>query len=227
MRINRELIQTEDGSSTLFDSRTGDTFHSIHGAIRESRLIYLQYGFLSYCNELPKEYTSNINILEMGFGTGLNLLLTCEASSSFPTLSFNYHSYELYPIAEEDWMKLTFLPFRKEEIAAIHQSDWDKEYSAKVNFQYRKILKDFTTATLPERFYHVVYYDAFGPTMEPSLWRDDLLQRVCKSIAPGGVFVTYSTRGVVCRSLEKAGLRVEKLPGPKGKREVTRAITLP
>lgn len=216
----REIKTTEDGSTTLLDPRTGDTYHSIHGAVAESEWIYLTYGF-----EKAIETKKSIHILEMGFGTGLNLLLTLDHFWKLSTpISIDYHSYELYPLAKEEWEALSFANFSSELIAKIHQAPWDKEYSLAAQFMLTKHQEDFIKSIFCPASFDLVYYDAFAPSLEPTLWTEDVLLRVVRAMSRGAIFVTYSTKGAVVRALKEAGLEVEKLPGPKGKREVLRAI---
>lgn len=220
----RQLTPTDDGSTTLLDPRTGDTYHSTYGAKSESQLIYVQYGLLAYCQRLTNQVpASAVNILEMGLGTGLNLLLSLEAAKTMPQLEICYTAYEYYPLQPAEWEQLDFPPFSRDAIARLHQAEWGKPIRLASNFCFTKRLEDFRHVALPDSQYQVVYYDAFAPSCEPSLWTPELLAKVARAMTQEAIFVTYSTKGDVLRALRQAGLCVAKLPGPKGKREVTQA----
>lgn len=221
--MNRGIRLTEDGSTTLYDPRTGDTFHSIHGAVAESELIYLTYGFETALMQCAEQSKKCVCILEVGFGTGLNTLLTARHLRDYPSHNVEINSYELYPLTPEEWQQLHLPPFSEIEIAKLHNAPWDEMVRISDQLQLTKHLADFTQASLPPSKFDLVYYDAFSPSMEPSLWTEETLQKVVNAMSSGAIFVTYSTKGSVLRCLKKEGLIVEKLPGPRGKREVLRA----
>ncbi len=221
----RKVQTTEDGTTTLFDPRTGDTFHSVHGARSESEYIYLHCGlqhFIDSCTQLASPL-EQINILEVGLGTGLNLLLTQQLATQYANLKFNYHSYELYPLEEPEWQQLKLAPFTAKEIETLHKSPWNKPINTSNNFTYTKHFSDFRTQALSQGFFHIIYYDAFAPSLEPSLWTSNLFINCYNSLNRMGIFITYSAKGEVRRNLIAAGFEVEKIPGPKGKREIIRA----
>lgn len=221
--MNRGIRLTEDGSTTLYDPRTGDTFHSIHGAVAESELIYLSYGFETALEQCEEQSKKCVSILEVGFGTGLNTLLTARHLQNYPSYNVEIYSYELYPLTTEEWQQLHLPPFSETEVAELHNAPWNETVWLSDQLQLTKHLEDFTQVSLPPLKYDLVYYDAFAPSLEPSLWTEETLQKVVKAMSLGAIFVTYSTKGSVLRCLREEGLSIEKLPGPKGKREVLRA----
>lgn len=221
----RTAIQTEDGSTTLRDSLTGDTYHSIHGAIAESEWIYIgyglsycaeKYGLSSFCLEAP------LHILEMGFGTGLNALLTAHWAME-KKCPIYYHTVERYPLAADEYSQLAFQPFSQEAIAHLHRLPFGKASRVNPYFTIYKEEADFGRLPLKKEAYHLVYYDAFAPDLQPYLWSESLLANVFLAQRAGGVVTTYSAKGSVYRALKAAGYEVQRLPGPPGKREVIRA----
>lgn len=218
---NIRLVQTGDGSRTLFREDLGEHYHSIHGAILESNHVYLEAGF-NQCRQ------STINVLEIGFGTGLNCFLTAMACRDCGK-TVHYYAIENHPLNEETWRELRFGEFFREGdpdlFEALHQVVWNLDCRVNDWFFLRKIEADllkFDFRELPSA--SLVYYDAFSPEKQPELWSLELLRRVCDNMEPGGIFVTYCARGEVRRSLQSLGLLVERLPGPPGKREMIRAV---
>lgn len=222
-RMNREVRLTEDGSTTLYDPRSGDTFHSIHGAVAESELIYLTYGMEAMSSIVEATNKEELHILEVGFGTGLNTLLTAKHLLAHPSLQVEIDSYELYPLSKEEWEALNFPDFATSELKRLHEAPWNEKVTLSSQLCLTKHLEDFTKAHLPLSTYDLVYYDAFAPSMEPTLWTEEVLQKVVYAMSTPSLFVTYSTKGAVLRTLKAEGLKIEKLPGPRGKREVLRA----
>lgn len=224
--MKRLLVQTEDGTLTLQDERTGETFHSLHGAVNESRHIYIDYGWKHWISGNP--HCREITLLEMGFGTGLNALLTYwEAQKS--GIKVHYHTYELYPLEQEEYnllayplLDVAYAHSTQEVLQQMHTVAWDVPMALTPNFILHKHREDFTQATLPGDV-DVVYFDAFSPNVEPQLWTLELFRRLYLRHSFGGVLTTYCAKGCVRRALEQAGYGVERLPGPIGKREVLRA----
>ncbi len=214
-----EIELTRDGSATLYTARFDQHYHSIHGAIQESRHVFIEAGLNSM--NRPVE---GLRILEMGLGTGLNVLLTSLMDTAHP---IEYHALEAYPLTEGQWSSLNYHDQLDQveaafQLQAIHQGPWERVYEIRPGFSLCKFaqrLEDF----VPKARYHLVYWDAFAPEAQPELWTEAVWERVFSWMEPGGVWVSYCAKGVVRRGLQSAGFMVERLPGPPGKREMLRA----
>ncbi|PKP48499.1 MAG: SAM-dependent methyltransferase [Bacteroidetes bacterium HGW-Bacteroidetes-11] len=220
-----EKVLTEDGSHTLFNSGVGEHYHSIHGAIQESMHVFIRAGF-----SLASERFDNLSVLEVGFGTGLNALLTLEASTQLKIRTL-YTAYEPFPLSLDI---ASGLNYTETDLLIGHSSDFITMHKAadgelmKINpwFLFRKYLCKLQSGLSPESAFNLVYFDAFSPEVEPELWTPDIFQMIRESMTTGGVLVTYSARGEVRRILQSSGFRVERLPGPPGKREMLRATAI-
>jgi len=213
-----KIIETEDGSLTLMDQALGEIYHSRRGAITESRYVFLNRGLKYFLRH------EEIFILEVGFGTGLNTLLTCLDSGKLNTRIF-YDSVESNPLPQTIWDSLNYteiLGVRKELFDKIHLATWDTPVSIEQHFILKKIRGDIRTCPL-RKSYHLIYFDAFSPEIQPELWTQELFNTLFKHTRPGGILVTYSAKSAVRNALKACGWVVEKLPGPPGKREMIRA----
>lgn len=218
------IIGSHDGSNTLFSDRFGVTYHSKFGAVDESITVFLSAG-LQY--QLMRGL-QKIEVFEMGFGTGLNAFLTLMESRRNPRVKINYTGIEMYPIHIDEASLLSYPEFlNAEEISEkfifMHESafgDWHQIYD---NFIFRKINSSLLTVNLNEK-YDVIYYDAFAPSAQEDLWTPEVMKKMYAHTNHDGVLVTYCAKGSFKRALKSAGYRVEALPGPSGKREMTRAI---
>ncbi len=217
--MNRRLVKTEDGSHTIFVPELGEHYHSIHGAVQESEHIYIQAGLL-YSGKDP------VRVLEYGMGTGLNMLLTYIHAARTGRKVF-YHAVEKYPVtnAEKELLNLSRISGcdDPEIFNKIHECAWNEDVELSSNFKIYKEKADFRVAS-PGGTFDVIYFDAFAPEVQPELWGIEMFRKVFDHAAAGAVLTTYSARGQVRRHLEAAGFRVKKIPGPPGKREITRAV---
>ncbi|MCA1757740.1 MAG: tRNA (5-methylaminomethyl-2-thiouridine)(34)-methyltransferase MnmD, partial [Bacteroidales bacterium] len=197
----------------------GDHYHSTNGAIGESRHIFINGGLLTL---QPKE----IDIMEVGFGTGLNALLTAIESEE-RGLKIRYTAIEKYPLPASVTNRLNYGMLSGEMGvklgALINAVPWNCPVTVTERFILEKIRADLLTWDT-ERQFDLVYFDAFAPGMQPEMWSGAVIGKVASWIRPGGVFVTYSARGALKRELQKAGFTVYHPPGPPGKREYTRAV---
>ncbi|MCF8368841.1 MAG: tRNA (5-methylaminomethyl-2-thiouridine)(34)-methyltransferase MnmD [Bacteroidales bacterium] len=215
-----ELIKTEDGSFTLYNNELGEVYHSRFGAVSESLHIYISAG-LNNLQGILKE----IHLLEIGFGTGLNAYLT-SLQAAKNKVKILYHTLEPYPLSEEIISKLNYPQVygnEPETFNKIHQAIWGNPAFINPHFNLLKIKETLELASLPSNFYHLVYFDAFAPDLQSVLWEKPMFVKLNQSMKTGGILVTYSTKGIVKRNLAGAGFRIEKIPGPKGKREIIRA----
>ncbi len=220
--LEPEIFLTDDGSLSLRSARFGDAYHSTHGAIQESRHIYLEAGLMPLLEHDPP---ATLHVLELGFGTGLNALLTREVARRFPTVDFTYTTYERYPVDPRQAKRLNYadeLQLPTELFRELHESEWGRGVRLDPNFVLHKVEGDFLEAQ-PGLSADVIYYDAFAPETQPELWTEEAMVGCAAALREGGVLVTYCAQGQFKRNLRGAGFRVEALAGPSGKREITRA----
>ena len=217
-----KIIQTKDGSHSLLNEVLNETYHSTHGAIQESAYVFIKNG-LDFCVNQNK--TQNINIFEVGFGTGLNAFLALKFATE-NKIKVNYHSIEAFPIDQQILDQLNYsdlIPFSdgKNLFEEIHKSSWGENIKISEFFSLTKIKQSIQEIILTE-FFHLVFFDAFAPAKQPEMWELPVLKKVVGSLKPQGVFVTYCAKGQLKRDLKSLGLTVETLPGPPGKREMVR-----
>ncbi len=219
--MKREIRLTEDGSHTLFLPELDEPYHSIHGAIQESRHVFLAHGFHTL-------KLSSLNILEIGFGSGLNALLTL-AEAQKNGILIHYHAVEKYPLTHEEYCNINYEALLKGippgTLMKMHEAPWEEPVSIARGFTLIKEKSDFRTMKPPGPF-DLVYYDAFAPQKQAHLWTEEIFSTVSKIVRPGGVLVTYTCKGSVRRALVSCGFNVEKVPGPPGKREMIRAVRI-
>lgn len=215
------VIQTADGSHTLYLKELDEQYHSVNGAITESDYVYIQKGYLFHTSQSPV-------ILEIGFGTGLNALLTA-LSAEKQNRKTIFYSIDKYPLDNEILNKLNYgklLSIEAEKVfQKIHNCNWGKMEQITSCFQLCKLKLDLTKDELnrPEGC-HVVYFDAFGPDKQSEMWTPAIFGKIFDQTLSGGIFVTYSAKGVVRRQLSATGFKMERLPGPPGKNEMLRGI---
>lgn len=213
-----KLTLTEDGSHTIFVPELNEHYHSIHGAVQESDIVFLKNGY-EYCKADP------LYIFEAGFGTGLNALLTAVRSSASKRKVF-YTSIEKYPVESEIIEKINHPEFAGADggplYCRIHDAEWGRMVKITESFSLLKICGDLTTDKIPGN-YDLIYFDAFGPDKQPEMWEEPVFRKISSAVREGGVLVTYSAKGEVKRILRSCGFTVSLLPGPPGKREMIRA----
>ena len=220
------LAPTEDGSPTLYNTLFGEHYHSIHGAVQESMHIFIEAGLHSWLRNSKKQ---SLHILEVGFGTGLNALLTALDEQS-QELSLHYTSLELYPVQEEIYSQLHFdikHPNSDKCLQELHTAAWDKAITLQCNphFTLEKrhcALQEFS-ATHP---IDLIYFDAFSPEAQEELWDEAIFKALYDKSHSGAIIVSYCAKGEVRRRLQRAGWQVERLAGPPGKREILRGTKL-
>lgn len=216
-----EIIVTGDGSHSLRNKSLNETYHSTHGALQESNHVFIKNG-LNYFIEYSE--TSPVNILEIGFGTGLNALVTLQQMENLDRV-IHYTTIESNPLEEDLLSQLNYgsaADHHRAMFLKIHKAQWEKGEAILSNFIIHKRKTSLQEVGLSSSNYHVVYYDAFAPSKQPSMWTIDVLKKVVDSMTDHGVFVTYCAKGQLKRDLRDAGLAVETLPGPPGKREMVR-----
>lgn len=215
------IIQTEDGSNSIQSAKFEATYHSIHGAIQETQTVFIEAALLHKAST-QKELT----ILEIGLGTGLNAFMTyLEAKKS--ALNIKYTGIEAYPISLEIAQQLNYaelLEATEEQSQFLQLHETPNEWVAlSPSFHFHKQIGRFEDLKEQEQF-DLIYYDAFAPSVQPELWETDLLEKMYQALKPGGILTTYCAKGVFKRNLKQVGFKVEGIPGPIGKREMTRAV---
>jgi tRNA U34 5-methylaminomethyl-2-thiouridine-forming methyltransferase MnmC len=217
------LITTEDGSHSLTSAQFGVNYHSVHGAIQESKHVFIQSGLHALIHQSPV----SLNILEMGLGTGLNLLLTMIEIEKL-NIQINYTALEAYPISVSTARNLNYLELlNRRELKAdflfIHQCEFENSYTLCPNLSFQKFKSQLENIDFKQKF-NLIYFDAFAPEDQPELWTIEIFKKLFNASHHKGVLVTYCAKGEVRRSLQSVGWEVERIPGPSGKREMIRAI---
>jgi tRNA U34 5-methylaminomethyl-2-thiouridine-forming methyltransferase MnmC len=216
------IILTADGSHTLVIPELQESYHSVNGAFSESDYVYLQMGYRELDQRNP------LSVLEIGFGTGLNCLLTA-MEAEIRQIYTVYNTIEKHPLPEGIVQSLNYPKIRGKGsdviFRKIHTSAWEKETEISPWFELRKMKGDFITDPLDGiSGVDLVYFDAFGPDKQPEIWTLAMFEKINRVMKQGGVFVTYSAKGRVRRDLIAAGFKIERLPGACGKREMLRGI---
>ncbi|MFK7811432.1 MAG: tRNA (5-methylaminomethyl-2-thiouridine)(34)-methyltransferase MnmD [Maribacter sp.] len=217
--MQRKIITTSDGSKTIHIVDWNEQYHSKHGAIQEAYHVFIKSGLSLFKDR-------SLSILEIGFGTGLNCLITLLEARRF-NLNIKYVGLEAYPITSEELEQLNYISELKaesfsEEFQLMHKSPWEKETEIHKTFYLQKEQKDFKDLR-DVNAHNLIYFDAFGARVQPELWTEAIFLRMYTSLQNEGVLVTYAAKGSVRRAMQAVGFIVERLPGPPGKREMLRA----
>jgi tRNA U34 5-methylaminomethyl-2-thiouridine-forming methyltransferase MnmC len=220
--LKRNIITTADGSTTIRIEDWNESYHSKHGAIQEARHVFIKMGLLHVLSSLkPKE----LSILEIGFGTGLNALLTALQVKQ-TDISVKYMGVEAYPVRNTELKQLNFSTQlgRSNHLCfeEIHNCEWEKPIPITANFTLIK-RQQFFQEINDNNCYDLIYFDAFSSRVQPELWTQDMFGITHKALKPGGVLVTYAAIGQVRRDMKNLGFEVERLKGPPGKRHMLRA----
>lgn len=214
-----EIITTEDGSHSLFNSVLNETYHSVHGAIQESKHVFIKAGLE---HRLRQSNPAQIHILEVGFGTGLNALLTLQHAIGLKN-KFYYTTLETFPLPETIWSKLNYSDsITNNYFEKLHASPWEKWQLIAENVELLKMNSSLEIAQLVPNHYDLIFFDAFAPSKQPEMWQLSQLEKIVKSMKAGAIYVTYCAKGQLKRDLKSLGLHVESLPGPPGKMEMVR-----
>jgi len=218
--MQRKLTTTKDGSHSLYLPEMDEHYHSLHGSIAEAMVVYIGNGLWE-----KAKAQSNIKIFEMGFGTGLNAMLSwMEARKK--ALKVEYLCLEKYPLEEAEWQSLNFAKesgFDQSKFEVLHQAKWGEWIEIDQFFKLKKIKDDLRRVSLPNDL-DLIYFDAFAPEKQPQLWEKEVFEKMHVALQANGILTTYCVKGEVKRRLKEIGFEIEKLPGPVGgKREVLRA----
>ncbi|MES1223940.1 MAG: tRNA (5-methylaminomethyl-2-thiouridine)(34)-methyltransferase MnmD [Bacteroidota bacterium] len=225
--MDKEIIITTDGSHSVSIPEMGVTYHSSHGAIQESMHVFIEAG-LRYVSANEKKQ-SNISVLEMGFGTGLNALLTISEAEKNQQKIY-YETIELYPLEANIFSSLNYCEqLQRPDLQAlfelIHRCPWNTTITVTPYFNFKKRQADLTDFST-NQFFDVVYFDAFAPEKQPLLWTAEVFKKLYGLMHANAVLTTYCSKSVVRKAMTEAGLKVEKIPGPPHKREMVRAVKL-
>ena len=215
--MSLEIITTEDGSSSIINKNLNECYHSTSGAINESKHIFIENGLLACKKKV-------LNTLEVGFGTGLNALLTQIICDKNKTIN-NYHSIENLPILSKDYLALNYckqLNIKDDNFIKMHNSSWGEKITISKYFSLLKINIDLQTFN-PTTKYDLIYFDAFSPNKQPELWTYNIFKKLYENLNNNGILITYCAKGAFKRTLKEIGFEVSSIDGPIGKREITQA----
>ncbi|GAK77507.1 putative peptidase [Nonlabens ulvanivorans] len=217
--MKREIITTGDGSKTIHMPEWNEQYHSKHGALQEALHVFIEMGLKDTLSR-KREQTSPISILEYGLGTGLNAMITAQ----FPTEhSIYYTAVEAFPIAVSEAVEVNYGQLLGNQVLyeKLHQCEWEQAVQLTDQFTIKKLEKKFDQINDVSRF-DIIYFDAFGPRVQPELWTVEIFNAAFKALKPEGILTTYCAQGQARRNMQEAGFIIERLPGPPGKREMLR-----
>jgi len=217
--LERKVIITADGSSTIHLPKWDEQYHSKHGAIQEAMHVFIKSGLSLFLDR-------KLSILEIGFGTGLNSFITFLEAEKM-NLMIDYVGVEAYPVDAEEIKKLNYVSELnaekdKEVFSGMHQQNWNEKLQISSEFCLTK-RKQFFNEINDKNIFDLIYFDAFGARVQPELWTEEIFKIMYLALKESGVLVTYSAKGSVRRAMQAVGFKVERLPGPPGKREMLRA----
>jgi len=219
--LKKKIILTNDGSSSIYLPDWDETYHSKHGAIQEAYHVFIKNGLDLF------ESRSKLSVMEIGLGTGLNCFITFLESKS-RKLRVDYTGIEAFPLQAKDILQLNYVEQLSaedysNEFEKIHSSEWEEKNNIDNNFfllkrnQFFKDIKDLNR-------FNLIYFDAFGARVQPELWTEEIFKKMYDSLKDNGILVTYSAKGSARRAMQNVGFKVERLPGPPGKREMLRGM---
>ncbi len=221
MKEELVIIETQDGSHSIYSPFFGVSYHSKYGAIQESQHVFIEAGLLEA--SLGRK---EIHVLEIGFGSGLNALMT-QIEANRRHLTIDYTTVEKFPVPVDEAVQLNYpeslqaITYRP-DFERMHQMEWGIKEAFNSNFRFTKLQQSFESLQFDAQF-DLIYFDAFAPSAQPELWESEVLGIMYNALRSDGILVTYCAKGAVKRSLKSLGFIVEALPGPPGKREMTRA----
>ncbi|MEL1247636.1 tRNA (5-methylaminomethyl-2-thiouridine)(34)-methyltransferase MnmD [Flavobacterium helocola] len=217
--MKREIIITDDGSTTIRIPDWDENYHSTHGAIQEAKHVFIKNGLDLFQNQ------DTISILEIGFGTGLNAFITFLETINKEKV--NYVGVEAYPISQEEIAQMNYVSeldseMYQEIFDKMHSCDWEKQETITENFHLTK-RKQFFQDIEDKNQFDLIYFDAFGFPLQPELWSEVIFKKMYDALLPKGTLVTYACRSSIKNAMLSVGFSIEKLPGAPGKREMLRA----
>ena len=220
--MKRKIITTADGSKTIHIEDWNEQYHSKHGAIQEAQHVFIKEGLQHYS---ANNKSTSIDILEIGFGTGLNAFLTLLEADNIKS-KINYVGVEAYPVSMDDISQLNYVELISADNETVfnklHTVSWGKEHEITSKFKLQK-RQQFFSEIKDNNAFDLIYFDAFGASVQPELWLKSIFEKMYKALKPNGVLVTYAAIGEVKRNMKALGFIVERLKGPPGKRHMLRA----
>jgi tRNA U34 5-methylaminomethyl-2-thiouridine-forming methyltransferase MnmC len=217
------IIETQDGSHSIFSEQFDVSYHSKYGAIQESRHVFIDAGLR---HQISRK--KDISVLDIGFGTGLNALLTY-LETRYTAIEITYEAVEAYPLDLTTALSLNYPEIlgigSDNTFHKLHSSEWETLINISETFSFKKRKQFFQDVNDQQKF-DVIYFDAFAPNSQPELWEAPLLTKMYAALKNNGILVTYCAKGAVKRALKSIGFTVESLPGPPGKREMTRGMKI-
>ncbi len=226
MPQNIHIQRTADGSDTLYIPELDEHYHSVNGAVQESVHVFINAGL----KEAAKN-KSDIAIFEVGFGTGLNAMLTLIEAEKL-NIKVSYTAIELYPLSMQTIEQLNysklFSGLYGNVFSELHTAEWNGNIPINSFFSIEKIKSDFSKLefTCRNNEYDLIYFDAFAPDKQSGMWNQEIFDFLFKHTKPEGILTTYCAKGAVRRMMQQAGYKVERLAGPPGKREMLRAVKI-
>lgn len=217
------ITQTADGSNTLYNETIGEHYHSKHGALQESKHVFIDAGL-----KFASAGKSEISILEVGFGTGLNFILSFEFCTA-SNIKLDYTSIEAFPLSTELIEQTGYSEYVSKDIWNNFISNYDNALKTKQTLSplcNLEILHTQLAEFNSDQKFDIIYYDAFSVQHQPEMWGDEIIAHVCSFLNPAGTFVTYAITGKLKRAVKANGFNIEKLPGAPGKREMLRAVKI-
>jgi len=218
--MKRELRETADGSMTIYLPEMDEHYHSYHGALQEAKHVFIENGIKRF----PKKDKDIISVFELGLGTGLNALLTAIWAERNQQ-KVAYFGLEAFPVELEMNFEMKYDRLitdyeSKNLFTKIIEAPWEAKTEISTFFQLCKCQSKIQTLLVNQKF-DIIYFDAFGPRAQEEMWDFEILEKTTSMLNPNGLFVTYCAKGQLKRDLKTLGLKVETLPGPPGKREMT------
>lgn len=216
-----EIIQTRDGSHSLYNLALDETYHSHHGALQESQYVFIRMGLDAWLEQQPA--AESLRVLEVGFGTGLNALLALQWAQQ-KTIQVHFTTLEPYPISIEIAQQLNYpgLTEGEQDFMRLHQAAWEEDVLLYPHFILHKKQQKLEEALFSAASFDIIFFDAFAPSKQPELWEKELLAKTAAAMAPAALLTTYCAKGQLKRDLKEVGLQVETLPGAPGKKEMVR-----
>ncbi len=214
--MDNKIVITNDGSHSIFNPEINEHYHSKHGAIVEAEHVFIRNGF-SACKK------TKINILEVGFGTGLNALLTYQKAQQ-KSIKVNYHTIERYPLIKKSYSQLNFtnlIGLEEEDLLNLHNCTWQEKHKISPYFCLKKNHTSLERYNTSIKF-DIIYFDAFSPEKQPELWNHIIFEKMYRLLKDDGFLVTYCAKGAVKRTMKNVGFEIIVLDGPPGKRQMTR-----
>jgi tRNA U34 5-methylaminomethyl-2-thiouridine-forming methyltransferase MnmC len=218
------LFITEDGSHSIYSEQFGVAYHSTHGAIQETQHIFIESALRYF---VQQKAVDKIKILDIGFGTGLNVFMTFLEGIN-KGLDIDITTVEAYPLSISTVEQLNYAELLNVSqydavLKQLHTLNWSEKHAISNSFSIQKHLLDFKEIDFTDTF-DIIYYDAFSPESQPELWESEMLQRMYDALKNGSILTTYCAKGSFKRALKSVGFQIENIAGPRGKREITRAF---